>query len=95
MGDRFGDSRDGTQKAVTSGGNSWGFSSIALTGDLTNWTSTGTVVIYQGGQDDEEDNFAKYGVFSYGNINGNTLENITWRFNPPHGSFNESQTIPP
>ena len=95
VGDRFGDSRDGTQKAVTSGGNSWGFSSIALTGDLTNWTSTGTVVIYQGGQDDEEDNFAKYGVFSYGNINGNTLENITWRFNPTNGSFNEAQTIPP
>jgi len=95
VGDMWGDSRDGTQKGTVNGDHSWSALTIAVTGDLTDWTNTGTMVIYQGGQDDEEDNFTKYGVVSYGNISGNTLESLTWRYtSTPTGSFNETQLIP-
>ena len=93
IGDMWGDNRDGTQKATVSGGYSWATSSLTLVGDLTSWDSSGTVVVYQNGNEDFHDNYAKYGVVSYGNINGQILENLTWRFTPAQGSFNNAANI--
>lgn len=85
--DNFGNSRDGTKKTTTTGGNqSWSTGTLNVA-DAAGWGSSGTVVVYHV-------DYTMYGVATYNASSSTTLTIDEWKFTPSSAEVNNVPSIP-
>jgi hypothetical protein len=84
--DNFGYKRDGSQKGTSDGLQNWAATSISVNEDITDWDTSGTMVVYHPDR-------ARYGVFTYDGKSGKNLQNVEWKFVADIGFGNYSPVI--